>query len=292
MPNEKKYYTPVIDDGEHLLQSRDNPNRYRGLSRDSENDNPGIPEWELLNEDELYERLKQEREPYEYQNYDDYYGEYSVERDTHPIEDAAADAIAKLIFALGEAAIKELVIPWFKNTGIPWIKHKASEIKNTIFRKKRVDATELSVVDQQALELKPDMEKIEEYFNSQMIDMDEEEAQKHIFKIIYYMFGMAREISILSNARIKQESESEHEYLQNKKEMQLLLSGIVTDKLNNLLSNDEFLIPIESSKQIYKLFDSGIRMNGEYIPIEPETTRKLIYKEQMIEWLINLVVLY
>lgn len=42
----EKYYKPVIGETEHLLQSKENPNRVRGLSRDENNDNPRIPEWE------------------------------------------------------------------------------------------------------------------------------------------------------------------------------------------------------------------------------------------------------
>ena len=41
----EKLYRPILDDGEELLHSKDNPERVRGLTRD-ENNNPGINEWE------------------------------------------------------------------------------------------------------------------------------------------------------------------------------------------------------------------------------------------------------
>lgn len=52
MYDSDKYYRPILDDDEHLLESTKTPGRYRGLSRDYNNENPGIPEWEEVEFDD------------------------------------------------------------------------------------------------------------------------------------------------------------------------------------------------------------------------------------------------
>ena len=42
----EKVYKPIVKDGDHLIRSKDNPDRVRGLTRDENNQNPDIIEWE------------------------------------------------------------------------------------------------------------------------------------------------------------------------------------------------------------------------------------------------------
>ena len=42
----EKYYKPILKDGDHLVRSSKNPDRVRGQSRDANNKNPDIVEWE------------------------------------------------------------------------------------------------------------------------------------------------------------------------------------------------------------------------------------------------------
>lgn len=58
----KRYYKPILKDDEHLLHSKENPERFRGLSRDSNNKNQNIPEFEAVDVDEISEREKIEME--------------------------------------------------------------------------------------------------------------------------------------------------------------------------------------------------------------------------------------
>lgn len=52
MGNNEKYYRPILDEDEHLLDSTKTQGRVRGLSRDSNNENPDIPEWEEVEIDD------------------------------------------------------------------------------------------------------------------------------------------------------------------------------------------------------------------------------------------------
>lgn len=48
----EKIYKPIIKDGDHLVKSSKNPNRVRGQSRDANNKNPDIIEWEEVDIDD------------------------------------------------------------------------------------------------------------------------------------------------------------------------------------------------------------------------------------------------
>ena len=48
---EKKYYRPILKEGDHLVHSSQNPARVRGQSRDANNKNPDIVEWEEIDVD-------------------------------------------------------------------------------------------------------------------------------------------------------------------------------------------------------------------------------------------------
>ena len=49
----EKVYRPILNPNQRLVRSTKNPNRYRGLSRDENNENPDIPEWEEFDLDDL-----------------------------------------------------------------------------------------------------------------------------------------------------------------------------------------------------------------------------------------------
>lgn len=57
-----KYYKPVIKDNEHLVKSHNNPDRVRGLSRDENNKNQNIIEWEEVEAVSTREELEMQLE--------------------------------------------------------------------------------------------------------------------------------------------------------------------------------------------------------------------------------------
>ena len=60
----EKVYKPIVKNGDHLIHSKDNPDRVRGLTRDENNQNPDIIEWEEFDIDDL---ISDEYEPYLYE---------------------------------------------------------------------------------------------------------------------------------------------------------------------------------------------------------------------------------
>lgn len=61
----EKYYKPILKDGDHLVQSKKNPKRVRGQSRDADNKNPDIPEWEEVEIEEIVPQKSPEELEYE-----------------------------------------------------------------------------------------------------------------------------------------------------------------------------------------------------------------------------------
>ena len=61
----EKLYRPIIKDGDHLVRSSKNPNRVRGQSRDADNKNPDIVEWEEVDEDDVFPERRREELEYE-----------------------------------------------------------------------------------------------------------------------------------------------------------------------------------------------------------------------------------
>ena len=49
----EKLYRPILKDGDHLVKSKKNEGRVRGISQDKNNKNPDIIEWEEV-DDSIY----------------------------------------------------------------------------------------------------------------------------------------------------------------------------------------------------------------------------------------------
>ena len=56
----EKHYRPIIKDGDYLVQSKKNSNRVIGQTRNAENKNPDIIEWEEVEDtDSGWEETKE-----------------------------------------------------------------------------------------------------------------------------------------------------------------------------------------------------------------------------------------
>lgn len=105
----EKVYRPILGEGEHLLSSTDNPGRVRGLSRDENNQNPGIPEFEEYDTDD-----------------------FRNDSDAQVDDDSAreiSELLAMIAVAGGTWIFSNYVLPWWKETAWPWTKEKVRDIK-------------------------------------------------------------------------------------------------------------------------------------------------------------------
>lgn len=119
-------------------------------------------------------------------------------------------------------------------------------------------------------------EMLDTEFESVQLNMTPDEAKEHMMKLIYHMLGTAYEIKIISNARIVENIEDETIQIEKKKEAERLLAVNVSNKINKLLSDDTLMLDINTSKQLFGLLGGGIRISGEYVPVELEKVNTAI----------------
>ena len=190
----EKVYKPIMNTGDHLVQSKDNPDRVRGLTRDMNNQNPGIPEWEELDLEDLVPS-QQEPELYEPQP-------VQLTPEEEKLAKMAGEALGAAICRGTEILIKDVISPWWKNVAWPWIKDKG-EILVAVFNNEKTKAEQIKMPEpKETRPTVPDVEiqTLENAFEQIYIDMDKEEARKHVLQLVYHILGMANEIRILSNA--------------------------------------------------------------------------------------------
>lgn len=257
----KKVYTPIVKEGAHLLHSTENPNRVRGLTRDS-NNNPDIIEWEEYDLDDLIS-----------DNCDSYPSEEQHAQLTPEQKEFAqqiGEALGAAIVAGGILLFREVIYPWWTNTARPWIKEQGNSIKSKVIGKKNLESADAVkhgiVLDKQFLEVSS---QIDGAFEQCYFDMSEDEANEHILQLVYHMLGVANEIRIISNIRICKDCKSKEQRITRQKEAEKFLSEKVSTELNQLLSNKSLRLDLDTARELFSLTGGGVRLNGEYVPVQP-----------------------
>ena len=258
----EKLYRPILKDGDHLVQSTKNPDRVRGQSRDANNKNPDLIEWEPV---EVEEQSDYEPIPYE---------ERQVK--LTPEEERLAREIGEALAAGTVWLIGNVVVPWWKKSAWPWVKGKFRDTVSIIKGETKIKAAQIVTEDKKQAEKKPVNAsqlssvslQIDSAFEQFQFDMDENEAKEHMLKIVFHLLEIANEIRIMSNSQIKRECESEEQYLERVKASESYLTERVASNIDKLLSDDKLCIDVKTSKELFGLMGGGIRINGEYVPVE------------------------
>lgn len=258
----EKLYRPILKDGDHLVQSTKNPDRVRGQSRDANNKNPDLIEWEPV---EVEEQSDYEPIPYE---------ERQVQ--LTPEEERLAREIGEALAAGTVWLIGNVVVPWWKKSAWPWVKGKFRDTVSIIKGETKIKAAQIVIEDKKQAEKKPVnasqlssvSSQIDSAFEQFQFDMDENEAKEHMLKIVFHLLEIANEIRIMSNSQIKRECESEEQYLERVKASESYLTERVASNIDKLLSDDKLCIDVKTSKELFGLMGGGIRINGEYVPVE------------------------
>lgn len=261
----EKVYKPIVKDGDHLIRSKDNPDRVRGLTRDENNQNPDIIEWEEYDVDDLRSNGYTQY-PYEEQR-------VQLTPEQEAFAQQVGEALGTAVVAGGILLFQEVISPWWKNAAWPWVKEKVCSIKNAISRKKnpKNTTTAKTAIKKQA---EPDRRfsdvstQIDKVFQQFYFDMDEEEAKAHMMRLVYHMLGVVNEIRIISNARIRKNCESEELCVERQKEAEKFLSEKVAVGLDQLLSNENLRLDLNTSRELFLLTGGGVRLNGEYVPVQ------------------------
>ncbi len=260
-----KVYKPIVKEGDHLIHSKDNPDRVRGLTRDENNQNPDIIEWEEYDVEDL------RSDDYEPQSYEEQQIQLTPEQEEFAQQ--VGEALDAILVTGGILLFDRVISPWWKNTAWPWLKEKGCNIKDKVSGRKnrknvmaiKTETAKETMHDKQLAEVSLQIDNAFEQF---YFEMDEDEAKAHMMKLIYHMLGMANEIRIISNTRIRKDCESEEQCIERQNEAEKFLSERVAIGLNRLLSNETLQLDLNTSRELFLLTGGGIRRNGEYIPVQ------------------------
>mgnify|MGYP007005891019 CR=1 FL=1 len=262
---DEKVYRPILKEGDHLVRSKDNKSRVRGVSQDENNKTTDIVEWEEIEIDESQ---------YEYP-----IEQYKQERvELTPEQQQLAQEFGEAIAAAVEHGLvqlhKHVISPWWHSKAKPWIEGKWVDAKNFVSGKTKAQKIiEKNKNNGAGIQLSSDTqvdEMLDAEFESIRLNMTTNETKEHMMKLIYHMLGIAYEMKILSNAQIVARIDDETTQIEKKKEAERLLAEKVSNNINKLLSDDILMLDIITSKQVFGLFGGGIRINGEYVPVELE----------------------
>lgn len=199
-------YRPINDENErHLVQSKENPGRVRGQTRDKDNKNPDIIEWEPV-----------EVPNYEYEleklAHDERMAEIQAKQSTTDTVTSVLKLINTVVTFVGEHP--EIVVATVRagkkaRQGIVNIKNKLGTVvldekKKTNKSNKRIAYKQKSS-DTQIAE-KTRNEIIEESSETSQIEQENmslEEARELILEILLNYISMKKKLNRLSNANIK-----------------------------------------------------------------------------------------
>ena len=266
----EKLYRPILKDGDHLVKSKENEGRVRGISQDVNNKTTDIIEWEEV---EIENQTC---------NYEDESQHIELTPEQQQIAEMIGTAIAaRIIYGAGKFN-EHIIQPWWHNSVQPWVNRKMSDVKQIFFGKTKVSkiveekmSNQTSMLVDVEINAQIDI-MIDQAFDSIKFDMSTEEAKKHIINLIYHILGIAYEIKILSNSRIADQFEDESMRLENQVKVEKFLAEKVANNINHLLSDESLQIDVSSSKQLSSLLGGGIRINQDYIPVETEKIRLAI----------------
>ena len=253
----KKLYRPIVEDGDHLVKSKKNKNRVRGVSQDSNNKTTNIVEWEEVEIEEHDDYCEPQKE--------------ALTPEQQMIVEALAEVMTNLVITGAKAINDKIVQPWWKGTAKPWIKVKVKDVKRIVSGKTKAEEILEQNEYTNTMVLKEDIqidEYISEGFEKIYFDMSSEEAKNHIMKLIYYILGIAYEIKILSNARIINQAKNEENRIETQEKFENMLVQKTSDCINGLLSDDKLVLRVSESKQLFNLLGGGVRFNNEYVPVD------------------------
>ena len=98
--------------------------------------------------------------------------------------------------------------------------------------------------------------------------MDEEEAKVHMVRLVYHVLGVVNVIRIISNTRIRKDCKSEELCIEQQKKVEKFLSEKVAAVLDQLLSNGNLHLDLNTSRELFSLTGGGVWLNGEYVPVQ------------------------
>ena len=289
----EKVYRPIMGEGEHLVSSRDNPDRVRGLSRDEDNKNPNIPEWEELDLDDLKsEALSTYEGDYYYsrgnrddEDDEDDEDEYQLTPEQKEIAQFLGEVAVQFLWGGVKFVGTRFISPWYHNKVLPWVvskteKHRAR--KNKEQRNNDVETTEVEKIESAST---PQLEDVfsgyDREYEQLHFELDEKEAVEHLMRLIYHMLGAVNEMRILSNSTIHDKCNSDMDRIEAQKAVDCFWAEAVAVQLNKWLNDSRIKLDLETSRDLFNKTGGGVFLNGEYAPVQVDQVVALLQSSAM-----------
>jgi hypothetical protein len=87
-------------------------------------------------------------------------------------------------------------------------------------------------------------------------------------RLVYHVLGVVNVIRIISNTRIRKDCKSEQLCIEQQKKVEKFLSEKVAAVLDQLLSNGNLHLDLNTSRELFSLTGGGVWLNGEYVPVQ------------------------
>ena len=89
-----------------------------------------------------------------------------------------------------------------------------------------------------------------------------------MMRLVYHVLGVVNVIRIISNTRIRKDCKSEELCIEQQKKIEKFLSEKVAAVLDQLLSNGNLHLDLNTSRELFSLTGGGVWLNGEYVPVQ------------------------
>lgn len=232
----EKIYKPILEDGEHLLRSTDNPDYFRGLSRDENNKNPNIPEWEEYDSDDLID---------------------SGQRASSESSVNAKMIVGAIGIAIGACLPKAYLfikkLPgWIRENKI---RGKAEVIGGLNVKRSVIDSNDEKVQESN---------KLESAFNEYRENISSEEARRELLEAFILCLASVKKMKRVANANV---IKSTGEIVSGKETIDTLTNENLIESINGILRENPSLI---NEYQLVMLSDTlgyCVFCENEFIPI-------------------------
>jgi hypothetical protein len=265
-------YEPILKKGTHLAPSKEIEGAVLGSELDDKtNKLQGQAKWREVEVSEFdYD------DPYVYQETQP---EYELTPEEQAIAKMLGEAVAAgTIWVLDEVVIPKVKSVWQKRV-LPSIKeqwHKFKVVKNSNKIKRHWFGKNAEVVKNSEIVSGLVTHDLDQAYEKYVHDMTSEEAQRELLDIFILSILLTAKIRKLSTARIVKNSSIPSEYIYGQVIIQKLTSTGYLGSINQILENNPMLLE-EKSAILSELFGYSIVLNRQYIPIEVDQFKDVLY---------------
>ena len=267
----ERYVREVTRDDTHLADAKGSPGAHRGLEYDDDNNLVAHAEYYQIDEEELYEQLKEKYD----RSSDDYEYEVDVEELQKKFEIGAAIAgVAVVLAPYMMDWMRETALPWMREAALPRVKTAVRRLKDKIGGKREISETDfvpvaLDVSERNGLAFAKQIATAEKEYRKQMTS---DEARRKLIRIVALAMALTKEINELSNADVRDEQALSAKENWRMVEKELSKSRLL-EGVNNILATDHGVLPEEQIAFLKQAFGRELCQDGTYVPIEPGELR-------------------